>query len=134
MTENAGKGFGTIVVQVSSADGAIPIVDANVIVAEDTERGESLIKVMKTDRNGKTPPLSVAAPPAENSLIPDGVNRFFKYNIRVDYPGYYTVENVNVPVFEGQTSIQPVSMIPLEESRERGKVVRFTEEEPFEKE
>jgi len=130
----AEKGFGTIVVQVSTADGAIPIPDANVIVAKDTENGEVLVKLMKTDRNGKTFPLSVAAPPAENSLTPQGVNRFFKYNIRVDYPGYYSVENVNVPVFEGQTSIQPVALIPLDEGRERGKVVRFSEEEPFERE
>ncbi len=134
MAEQTEKGVGYIVVQVSTADGAIPIPDANVIVAREQEERESLVKVMKTNRNGKTEPLAVSAPPAENSLTYDGENRFFVYNIRIDYPGYYTVENINVPVFEGQTSIQPVSLIPLEESSERGKIIRFSEEEPFEKE
>ena len=134
MAENAEKGFGYIVVQVATADSAIPVPGANVLVSRTDEGGEALVSVMKTDRNGKTNALRVAAPSAENSLTPEGVNRFFKYNIRIDYPGYYTVENVNVPVFEGQTSIQPVALIPLEESRERGRIVRFTEEEPFENE
>ena len=132
MAKTTEKGFGYILVQVSTADSAIPISDANVIVARATQKGEDLIKVMRTDRSGKTELLKVPAPPAENSLSPGGKDVFFKYNIRVDYPGYYTVENMNVPVFQGQTSIQPVAMLPLEESGERGKVVRFTEEEPFE--
>jgi len=134
MAKGDEKGVGYIVVQVSTADNAVPIPDANVMVSENTEKGETLVKIMKTNRNGKTEPLAVPAPPVENSLTPEGVNRFFKYNIRVDYPGYYTVENMNVPVFQGQTSIQPVAMIPLEESRERGKTIRFSEEEPFENE
>lgn len=134
MNEKKEKGMGYIVVQVSSADSAVPVPDANVTVSSTDENGEKLVKVMKTNRNGKTEPLPVEAPPVENSLTPQGVNRFFKYNIRVDYPGYYTVENLNVPVFEGQTSIQPVAMIPLGENSERGRIVRFSEEEPFENE
>lgn len=132
MAEINENGVGYIVVQVSTADSAIPIPDANVTISETTDKGETLVKVMRTNRNGKTEVLAVPAPSVENSLNPQGTNRFFKYNIRVDYPGYYTVENMNVPVFQGQTSIQPVAMLPLEESSERGKLVRFTEEEPFE--
>ncbi len=128
------KGVGYIVVQVYTADGAIPLADAGVILTKDVEGGEELLRVLKTDRSGKTEAVSVPAPPAENSLTPDGENRFSKYNIRVDYPGYYTLENVNVPVFEGQTSIQPMFMMPLLESENRGKVVTFVEEEPFENE
>lgn len=125
---------GYIVVQVSTANEAIPLANANVMVTEETEKGESLIRLLKTDRSGKTEVIAVPAPPAANSRSFEGVNRFSKYNIRVDYPGYYTVENVNVPVFSGQKSIQSVSMIPLGENEERGKVITVTEEEPFENE
>lgn len=125
---------GYIIVQVSAANEAIPIADANVMITEETEKGESLIRILKTDRSGKTDVIAVPAPPAANSTSPEGINRFSKYNIRVDYPGYYTVENVNVPVFSGQKSIQSVSMIPLSEGEERGKVITVTEEEPFENE
>lgn len=126
---------GYILVQVSTADQAIPIADANVIISRPFEGGEELIRVLKTDRSGKTEIVAVPAPPAANSQSPDlSGARFYKYNIRVDYPGYITTENVNVPVFEGQKSIQAVSMIPLSEGDERGKVVTVTEEEPFENE
>jgi len=127
-------GEGYIVVQVYTADQAIPVADANVIIARPAGTGEEVIRLMKTDRSGKTAAIAVPAPPAENSQTPDGGEVFYKYNIRVDYPGYRTVENVNVPVFDGQTSIQPVAMIPLLESEERGKTVTVIEEEPFESE
>ncbi len=126
---------GYILVQVSTANQAIPISDANVIISRPVESGEELIRVLKTDRSGRTEPIAVPAPPAANSLTPDNTGaRFYKYNIRVDYPGYSTTENVNVPVFEGQKSIQSVLMIPLSEGDERGKVITVTEEEPFENE
>ena len=126
---------GYILVQVSTADRAIPITDANVIISRPFEGGEQLVRVLKTDRSGKTEIVAVPAPPAANSRTPDDIGtRFYKYNIRVDYPGYITTENVNVPVFEGQKSIQSVAMIPLSEGDERGKTVTVTEEEPFENE
>ena len=135
MAENIkDKGIGYILVQVYTADQAIPLADANVIVTKPTEGGEELVRILKTDRSGRTEILGVPAPPAENSLTPDGGERFYKYNIRVDYPGYYTMENLNVPVFEGQKSIQPMFMMPLLESEERGKVISVVEEEPFENE
>ena len=125
---------GYIIVQVYIADQAIPLANANVIVSKPTESGEEVVRIMKTDRSGKTAIIAVPTSPAANSQTPDGGERFFKYNIRVDYPGYRTVENVNVPVFDGQTSIQPVGMIPLAEGQEKGKTVTVIEEEPFENE
>ncbi len=135
MAENmVGSGMGSIIVQVYTADQAVPIADANVIITRPTEGVEELIRILKTDRSGKTEAINVPAPPAENSLTPDGGVRYYKYNIRVDYPGYYTMENVNVPIFEGQRAIQPIFMMPLMEDEERGKVVTVVEEEPFESE
>ncbi|MBO4941175.1 MAG: hypothetical protein J6D15_03135 [Clostridia bacterium] len=125
---------GYIVVQVYTADQAIPLPDANVIVSKPAGSGEEVVRIMKTNRSGKTEIIAVPTSPASNSQTPDGTDRFFKYNIRVDYPGYRTVENVNVPVFEGQTSIQPVGMIPLPDGAENGKAVTVIEEEPFENE
>ncbi len=120
-----------IIVQVYTADQATPLEGANVIISKSFEDGEKLIQVLRTDANGKTQPVSLTAPSAENSLSPGNSNNFSKYNIRVDYPGYYTVENRDVPIFENQTSIQPVAMIPLSEGRENGKMVMVIETEPF---
>ena len=37
------------------------------------------------------------------------------YNIRITADGYYESERVNIPIFQGVTSIQTVEMIPLSE-------------------
>ncbi len=128
------KNTGTLIIQVYTADQALPVSGANVKVTKLTENGEELIRVMQTDRNGKTEPLLLPAPPKANSQTPDGGVRFFNYNIRVDYPGYYTMENLNVPVFDGQTALQPVALIPLAAGDEQGKKITSVEEEPFETE
>lgn len=125
---------GTLIVQVYTADQALPVSGANVKVTKLTTDGEELIKVMQTDRSGKTEPLVLPAPPSENSQTPEGGVRFFNYNIRVDYPGYYTMENLNVPIFDGQTAIQPIALIPLAAGDEQGKKITSVETEPFETE
>ncbi len=125
---------GTLIVQVYTADQALPISGANVKVTRLTDDGEELIKIMTTNRSGKTDPLLLAAPPKANSQTPDGGTKFFNYNIRVDYPGYYTMENINVPIFDGQTALQPVALIPLAKGDEQGKIITSVEDEPLETE
>lgn len=121
---------GFLVLQVYTADQSLPIEGAHILVTKTTPDGEELVKVMQTNRSGKTEVLSLPAPPAENSLTPDGGTRYYVYNIRVDYPGYYTMENLDVPIFEGQTSIQPVALIPLPLNEEQGKKISVVEREP----
>lgn len=129
MADTIGTGTGILTVQVYTADQALPISGAHILVTKNTPDGEELVKVMQTNRSGKTEPIALSAPPAANSLDPDGGERFYKYNIRVDYPGYYTVENLNVPIFEGQKAIQPVALIPLPLNTEQGKELTVVEEE-----
>ncbi len=105
-------GSGTVVVQVSLAKGAIPVEGAKVIVSlQDKVLGEFI-----TDKSGKTPSLSLPAPGKELSQTPNGTLRPYSiYNIRISYPGYYVEEAINVPVFDGVNSIQPVALVPLPE-------------------
>ncbi len=128
---NNQQGNGLLSVQVYTADRALPIVGANVIISKNNGNGEELIRILKTDGNGKTPTVELPAPPAINSLSPGNANNFYRYNIRVDYPGYYTTENRDVPLFENQTSIQPIALIPLPEGMEKGKRIIVNEREPF---
>ncbi len=124
---------GMLAVQVFIADRAIPVEDANVIISKQLpEGGEELIRILKTDASGTTETVELPAPPEANSLAPGNSEKFYTYNIRVDRMGYYTVENMNVPVFAGNKSIQPVALIPLPDGEERGKRITFVEEEPQE--
>ncbi len=122
--------IGTLIVQVYTADQALPIEGANVLVTKTADGGEELVKVMQTNRSGKTEPLALSAPPASNSLTPDGGTRYSIYNIRVDSPGFYTMENLDVPIFGGQTAIQPIALIPLPLDDEQGKKITVVEREP----
>ena len=122
--------FGKLIVQVYTADQALPIEGANVLVTKTVDGGEELISVTKTNRSGKTEPIFLPSPPSTNSLTPDGGTRYFVYNIRVDYPGFYTMENLDVPIFGGETAIQPIALIPLPLDDEQGKKITVVEREP----
>ena len=130
MNDSNRNGEGTLIVQVSTADRALPIADASVIVSKTDEEGETLVKIMRTDKSGRIEKLLLPAPPASNSQSPGKGDRYSQYNIRTDYPGYYATENLGVPIFEGQTSIQPIELIPLPEGVENGKTVTVIETEP----
>lgn len=106
------KGF--LRVKVSSAGGALPIENATVMVYGDREDGEGgdTIASMRTDSSGLTPTLTVAAPPAALSRVPGNRKPYATVNIRIAKDGYYPVENVGVPVFDGTLSEQNVNLIP----------------------
>ncbi len=126
---NTKPGMGNLIVQTYTADQALPVSGAHVIITKTVDEDEELVWVTATDRSGRTEVIPLAAPPAGNSLTPDGGVRYYNYNIRVDSPGYYTVESLGVNIFEGQTAIQPFEMIPLPIDDESGRRVTTIEEE-----
>ncbi len=99
---------GTIIVEVKRADRPLPIANVQVTVAsQETEEASSLV----TDSSGRTPALSVPAPPVEASLRPDSAQTpFSRYTVTVSAPGYTPVRIVGVQVFPGIESIVPVRM------------------------
>ena len=108
-------GMGYLRVRASSANGALPVEGAVVMVTKDNEDGEggSVIASLRTDSSGVTPTIEIPAPPKSLSLTPGGTRKpYSKVNIQVTADGYYTVENVGVPIFDGNLSQQNVNMIP----------------------
>lgn len=99
---------GTIIVEVKRADRPLPIPNAQVTVtSQETEEFSSLV----TDSSGRTPVLTVPAPPVEASLRPDSaVPPFSRYTVSVSAPGYTPVRIVGVQVFPDIQSIVPVRM------------------------
>ena len=105
--------YGFIRITVRTAGGAVPVERAVVTVKDGNE---NLLAVFFTDESGNTPTLKVAAPPKANSETPNsGGAPFFVYNIDTDKAGYGSVRNINVPVFSGVTSVQPVELTPSPE-------------------
>lgn len=107
--------YGSLRIEVSSGYGANPIEDALVVITSKNADGtRSILSSMLTNSSGETKTAKILSPPASLSENRDNklpVSSFV--DISISRKGYYKVENYNVPVFTGITSIQPVNMIPL---------------------
>lgn len=109
-----GKGY--LQIEVTAADGAIPIEGATVIVTQKINGMDSLVSMAVTDDNGATAPVALSAPPQSLSESPAPSERpYSEYNVGVYKKGFYSIPKLTVPIFDTIKSIQPVSLIPLAE-------------------
>ena len=112
------ENIGFLVIEARTANGALPTEGARVSIYEylptndDKNEGKLLYSVL-TDQDGKTPKLALGVKSKELSMSPGNINPFSVYNISVEKEGYYNNRYINVPVFQGITSVQPVELIPL---------------------
>jgi len=113
MEQNMQTGY--LVVNVSTARGAIPLRDAAVTVYYDETGNTGIALVLTTDMSGKTEKAELPAPNRLESESPGTDKPYATYTVNVTKDGYYPVTNTGVPVFAGVTSIQPVEMVPLAE-------------------
>ena len=113
MDTSSPEGVGYLQLRISTAQGAIPVQDAQVIVREPKERGGGLVAVLVSDRSGLTPILSLPTVPRALSEAPGNPHPFWVYFVDVSKEGYFTQYYQNVPVFDGISAVQSVEMIPL---------------------
>lgn len=119
-SENGMTGEGRLLFQVSTAGGAIPLPNAEVTVRRlrsltDGSGGE-VVAVLYTDEDGKTRVLPLPAPARELSQVPlrDGAPAPYSlYDADVRMGGFYDQLYSRIPVFDGITSIQHATLIPL---------------------
>jgi len=83
--------------------------------------------VMFTDTDGMTP--FIALPTIDKSLSqsPENPHPFSVYNIRTEAPKWLTVVNLQVPIFDGISSVQQVGMVGPEEDYTGDGVMTFDE-------
>ena len=119
MNSESMPGTGYLTVRVTTAGGAIPLRDAEVIVRGNTPATSGVYYEQRTDRNGLTQKLPLPAPAAGLSGAPGAPGAsapYSTYNIDVSMPGYYRNTYQNVPVFDRISALQPVELIPLSEN------------------
>lgn len=109
-----GNSCGTLVIEVTTARGDLPVPDAHVTVS--SADGKTAYRFMLTDESGTTPVLTLSAPPRSLSEAPQSYEKpYAEYHVRVTADGYSPVVNKHVPVFSTVKSIQQVRLIPLPE-------------------
>lgn len=117
-------GQGKLVFQITTANGAIPLEGAEIILrkfrspADSTEQAE-VVAVLYSGEDGKTGALPLPAPARALSLEPSGdgaPSPYALYDAEVNLENYFTQSYIRIPVFDGITSIQRASLVPLPES------------------
>lgn len=114
---------GFLQIRVFTARQAVPIQNAYVTISKKTSQGEALCWLALTNEDGVTDTFPLPTVSRDISQHPGQEPPFKEYNIQVDASGYYSVQNIGVPIYGGITGIQPVEMIPLPEQTESGSLV-----------
>lgn len=104
--------FGTLIFQVTGGQGAFPVPNATILLTKQLNDQQSLSFTVVTDESGKTAPVSLPAPSRELSQRPGNGIVFATYQAKITAPNYVTTEIRDLPVFDGITTIQPVSLSP----------------------
>ncbi len=111
------SGTGFLVVQVTTANSAIPLEGAQVTVSS-TENGRSdVLFELKTKSDGKTPRVALSAPLRSGSQAPSSIPPFSTYNISVVLGGYEQAIYNEVPIFDGIIAIQQADLIPVPQNQ-----------------
>ena len=112
--------IGFLVVNVKTANGAIPIENALVNIYENKKDGGAmangyLLYTLKTNAYGQTEKIALPTKSSSFSMSPGNDRPFYSYNIFVSSDGYFDSDVINVPIFQGITSIQPINLLPVSE-------------------
>lgn len=109
------EGTGYLQMRVTSAGGAFPIEDAVVMVLSDPLANgaqSSVIRTLRTNTSGLTETVPLPAPSRTLSQSPGNGKPYATYNIAVYKDGYYSVEGLGIPVFDGIVSTQAINLLP----------------------
>jgi len=110
--------FGTLTVYAYTSRSRIPVVNAEVTIAESLQPGANVIARERTDRSGYISPVRIPSPAFSQGLTPGNGIPFATVAIRITHPDYETEEIGGVQVFPNTVTVQSFRMIPLAYSNE----------------
>lgn len=131
--ESLGDSTGYIQVYARTGDSSYAVEGASVMVTAIVDGNRLIIASGVTDSSGAAPRFSVPVPSSDLSQEPGpSVRPYSLYDISVTAQGYFNARSVDVPVFEGITSVQNFSMIPVPSMMNgRDETVTYFNQEPF---
>lgn len=110
------QSFGSLIVNVTTADGIVPIEGASVAVSISDGGDLTPYSNLTTDSSGRTEKITIPTPPRAASQTPDGTDGTKPYStivIEASKSGFYSNRYVNALVFPDILTIQNVHMIPV---------------------
>ena len=107
------SGVGYIKAEVTTGSGAVPIENAVVLITKKENGKTYLLKMLISDESGSTETVALSAPNVSFSETPAPTEKpFADYYISAYADGFYAENDMEVPVFSGVKSIQPIALIP----------------------
>lgn len=117
--EKQNNGKGTLIFQISTAQGALPIENAKCVLTKKFGGIIHEIKTLLTNESGKTEPLLLPAPPRSLSQqYETQIRPFALYDAAITRDGFVDIVLKDIPVFDGVQSVQRVSLLPEGEDNE----------------
>lgn len=111
-TRDKRPGLGYLKINVSVAQRALPIYNAQVAVYDDDrEQSQDLLALLQTDESGDTRVIELPAPALANSLEPEQPNPYNVYYLRITAANFTTQDRVPVQVFPGIETNLVVNML-----------------------
>jgi hypothetical protein len=112
--------IGFLVVNTKTANGAIPLEGALVNIYENknengTMENGHLVYSLRTNSLGQSEKIALPTKNASLSTVPGNDIPYKTYNVFASKEGYFDSDVINAPIFQGVTSIQPITLIPLSE-------------------
>lgn len=118
---SANPGSGSVVFQVredSPVRGRVPVANAKITISRLLGNDYYISKIITTNANGESEPVMLPTASRERSLRPGEGRSSMTYRASVEAPGYQRQDIYDIEIFDGITSIQPVIMTPIPQSRE----------------
>lgn len=100
---------GILQIYTSLAGQSAPLPGVRITVAGP---GGETLAALTTDANGAAPPLPLPAPDRALSLQPGATCPYAAYGLQAVLPGWQTVLLAGVQVFDGQTTVARLAMLP----------------------
>ena len=107
--------IGYLRIQARVASDAIPLEGTQVRILDD--QGQRVYDLI-TDENGETPMVSLETVEASLSLDPNySGTPYIGYNVLAQLEGFESLYIEGVPIYEGETAILPLTLIPMQEDQ-----------------
>ncbi|MCH5256900.1 MAG: LysM peptidoglycan-binding domain-containing protein [Lachnospiraceae bacterium] len=120
--------IGYLTIQTRVANDAIPLEGIQIRILDDQGRR---VYDLTTDSNGETPMVSLETVDASLSLNPNYTGTpYVGYNVLVQDEGFRAIYIEGVPIYDGESAILPITLIPLQELARSTEVTRITIEKP----
>lgn len=120
--------IGYLRIQTRVANNAIPLENVQVRILDDQGRR---MYDLTTDESGETPIISLETVDAGLSLDPDySGTPYVSYDVLAQASGFRSFYIEGVPIYDGETAILPITLIPVQEAQRGDEAMRITIEKP----